>query len=136
MADQQTRTGAAPIAPTDTAQPAVSDDDKAKAAATQPPTPTPTASDKFVRFNGPRNIVANADALKTRSPRLGEATQATISPADWAKAGLSGDKTLVWNLFNNYRIPASEFTPQQLDYLLTHSKRFDLVDSAGNKIKR
>lgn len=132
----------APIEIPEGAQPAQSDQEKAdaqaQAAVEAAAAKQPEASDeRFVRYLGPQNIVKNAEALQTRAPRLGEGTYADMSPQDWSSVGISAKspETLVWNVFNNYRVPASKFSQDQIDYLLSNSKRFELVDREGNKVK-
>lgn len=124
------------IEATDTAQVAVSDENKAKAesAASAPKSSHPNA--RFVLYTGPRTAVANAEELKKRASRLGEGTYAEITPAQWAQVGIKANTAVVWRLQNNYLVPASELTDAQIDYLLTHSTRFELVDGAGMKVER
>ncbi len=134
--------GTPPIEAPEGAQSAVSDEDKAKAEAesaaeARAAKAAESAEDRFILYTGPRNIVANTEELKKRSPRLGEGTAADISPQQWAQCGIKAKspETLVWNVFNNYRVPASKFSREQLEYLLANSKRFELVDKAGKKVK-
>lgn len=123
------------IAPVEDAQPAVSDEGKAKAAA-EAVAPQSDSAGKFVLYTGPRTAAANAEELKKRRSRLGEGSYAEISVQQWAEVGIAAERSLVWKLQNNFRVPASALTDAQLDYLLTNSKRFELVDADGNKVDR
>lgn len=125
----------ADIAPVEDARPAVTDEDKAKAEAAAA-APKSDSGGKFVLYTGARTAAANADELKKRDSRLGEGTYAEITVQQWAEVGIHADCALVWKLQNNYRVPASSLTDAQLDYLLTNSKRFELVDANGNKVDR
>ncbi|MFV8173797.1 hypothetical protein [Mycolicibacterium peregrinum] len=124
----------ADIAPVEDAQPAVSDETKAKADAAAPK--SADSGGKFVLYTGPRTAAANAEELKNRATRLGEGTYAEITVQQWAEVGIHAERALVWKLQNNFRVPASSLTDAQLDYLLTNSKRFELVDADGNKVDR
>ena len=123
------------IAPVEDAQPAVSDDNKAKVEAAAA-APKSDSGGKFVLYTGPRTAAANAEELKNRATRLGEGTYAEITVQQWAEVGIHAENALVWKLQNNFRVPASSLTDAQLDYLLTNSKRFELVDADGNKVDR
>ncbi|OBK04706.1 hypothetical protein A5746_10845 [Mycolicibacterium conceptionense] len=123
------------IAPVEDAQPAVSDENRARAEAAAA-APKSDSGGKFVLYTGPRTAAANAEELKNRPTRLGEGTYAEITVQQWAEVGIHADRTLVWKLQNNFRVPASSLTDAQLDYLLTNSKRFELVDADGNKVDR
>lgn len=123
------------IAPAEDAQPAVSDADKAKVEAAVDAQAS-EGGGKFVLYTGPRTAVANAEELKNRMTRLGEGTYAEITPQQWAEVGIAAENSLVWKLQNNYRVPASLLSAAQLDYLLTNSTRFELVDADGNKVDR
>jgi hypothetical protein len=119
------------------AQPATPDDEKAKAeAAAAAAVETHPNKDQFVLYTGPRNAAAAADDLKRRLPRLGEGTVAEISVAQWGQAGVASKRAHRWSLANNWLIPATQFTPEQIDYLLTNSTRFELVDGKGEKVDR
>lgn len=124
------------IQPVGLAQPAVSDDDKAKAeAAAAAEVEAHPSNGKFVVYTGPRNAVAAAEELKTRQPMLGEGTLAEITAAQWSQVGVSAKRGHRWDLSNGWRIPATDFTQEQIDYLLTYSsRRFELVDSKGQKV--
>ncbi|OBC11437.1 hypothetical protein A5784_35155 [Mycobacterium sp. 852013-50091_SCH5140682] len=123
------------IAPVEDAQPAVTDEDKAKAEA-EAAAPQSDSAGKFVLYTGARTAAANADELKTRKTRLGEGTYAEITVQQWAEVGIEAKNSLVWKLQNNFRVPASALSDAQLDYLLTNSNRFELVDGNGNKVER
>lgn len=126
----------ADIAPVEDAQPAVSDESKAKAEAEAAAAKSADSGGKFVLYTGARTAAANAEELKSRPTRLGEGTYAEISVQQWAEVGIDAKHPLVWKLQNNFRVPASSLTDAQLDYLLTNSKRFELVDADGNKVDR
>jgi len=121
----------------DAAQSVASDAEKAQADAD-----TAAAEDanpnkgRFVLYLGPRNIVAAGDDLKSRELQLGEGTYAEITPTDWKLGGIDAKRNFVWDISNNWRIPATHFTTEQLDYLLTASKRFELVDGEGVRVDR
>ncbi|ORA25165.1 hypothetical protein [Mycobacterium aquaticum] len=123
------------IAPVEDAQPAVTDEDKAKAEA-EAAAPQSDSGGKFVFYTGARTAAANAEELKNRPSRLGEGTYAEITVQQWAEVGIEAKTSLVWKLQNNYRVPASALSDAQLDYLLTNSNRFELVDGNGNKVER
>lgn len=126
-----------PIQPPDeNAAPAVSDDDKAKARAEAAEAAKDKPGDKFVLYLGPTNITRNKEDLKKRSTRLGEGTYAEITPQQWAAVGISAKAAVKWNVANDWRLPVSAFTDEQLDYLLSNSKRFELVDRDGNPTER
>ncbi|OBJ08281.1 hypothetical protein [Mycobacterium sp. 1465703.0] len=126
-----------PIQPPDaSAAPAVSDDDKAKARAAAAEAAKGKPGDKFVLYLGPSNITRNKEDLKKRSTRLGEGTYAEITPQQWAAVGISAKAAVKWTVANNWRVPVSAFTDEQLDYLLTNSKRFELIDGEGNPAER
>jgi hypothetical protein len=119
------------------AKPAVSDTDKAKQeAAAAAEVAAHPSSGKFVQYLGPRNVAAavEADEFKTRAPKLGEGTVAEITTSQWTQAGIPGPRTHKWSLANNWRVPATQFTQDQIDYLLENSKRFELVDAKGQKV--
>lgn len=117
------------------AQPALSDADKAKAeAAAAAEVAAHPSSGKFVLYTGPRTAAANAEELKTRRPQLGEGTVAEITAEQWSQAGVPGPRSHRWSLSNNWRLPATQFTQDQIDYLMENSKRFELVDAKGQKV--
>lgn len=64
-------------------------------------------------------------------PQTGSGTFAQIDPAHWAQQGIVSTRSFVWKLQNKWRIPASQFSAEQLDYLLNSTKRFALVDAKG-----
>jgi hypothetical protein len=119
------------------ATPAKSDDDKASAEAeAAAEVEAHPRKGLYVLYLGPRNaaIAAAADEYKKRSPRLGEGTKAEITSAQWGEVGLPTKRSHTWDLFNNWQIPATQFTNDQIDYLLTNSQRFELVNAAGEKV--
>jgi hypothetical protein len=134
-----TKPSESPIQPADSAAPAASDDAKAKAqAAEEAALAKHPNKGQFVQYLGPRNAAAAAakDEFKKRAPQLGEGTFAEITPTHWGQAGIASSRTHRWSLANNYRIPATQFTPEQIDHLLTVSRRFELVDETGAKVDR
>lgn len=123
------------IQPVGQAQPAASDDDKANAeAAAAAELEAHPSKGKFVLYLGPRNVTAAVDELKKRQPKLGEGTFAEITAAQWNQAGVPSTRTHKWSLANSWTIPATQFSQEQIDYLLENSKRFELVDSKGQKV--
>lgn len=124
------------IESTDTAQAAVSDDDKAAAQSAAEKAKSSQPGGRFVLYTGPRTAAANAEELKNRQSKLGEGTYAEIKPEQWAEVGIAADKALVWRLQNNYLVPASDLSDAQLNYLLANSTRFELVDGDGKPVQR
>lgn len=104
----------------------------AAAAAAEPKPGDPDA--RFILYLGPRNLAANAEALKKRRPKLGEATATEITAEQWRQVGVAAERTLVWNVVNSWRIPTSQLSDAQISYLLTNSKRFELVDGLGRRV--
>lgn len=125
-------------APT-SAKPAVSDDDKAKAAP-RDSGQRRSSTGPFVRYTAVKWAaltpadVGNDPAAVARIARAG--TYREITPAQWRQIGIETDTTNVWCLQNNYKLPASTFTKQQLDYLLGVDGDFDLVDGHNNPVDR
>jgi hypothetical protein len=134
------------IAPTDSAQAAASDKERAVAAEEQSAAAAETASGEFVEYTGPQVAVAlfqeNERRREKGQPTLpvetrpGVGTYAEITAKQWEQAGVKAERSHVWKLQNNYRLPASQFSAEQIDYLLTNSKRFQLVDAEGKPVKR
>lgn len=125
------------IASTTQAQPAVSDVEKAKAAAVAAAeVEAHPNKGQFVLYLGPTNVAAAAEELKQRQPQLGEGTVAEISIVQWSQAGVGSKRAHRWDLSNEWRIPATQFTAEQLDYLQANSTRFALVDAEGQKVDR
>ena len=56
----------------------------------------------------------------------GQATRRILVPEDWERVGLSGEKN-VWGMHNAFKIPVSDFTKDQLDYLLHTDGKFKVV---------
>lgn len=116
---------------------AKSDDDKTKeeAAANAEVAAHPNKG-QFVQYLGPRNaaLAAAKDEFKTRRPQLGEGTFAEITATQWKEVGIETTRTHRWSLANDWKIPATQFTSEQVDYLLTASKRFELVNADGQKV--
>lgn len=122
----------AKIQPAAAAKQAATDDQKAAAQAeAEAAAEAHPYKGLFVQYLGPSRIAANAEELKTRKPKLGEGTKAEISVSDWKQVGVTATHGHVWSLANNWRIPASRFTEEQIDYLQTYSKRFQLVNRDG-----
>jgi hypothetical protein len=74
-----------------------------------------------------------------------ESARAKITPQDWAANGISGvTQTLVWDSTNEWRVPASKLSAEQIDFLLNDHPRinkllsppFALVDGNGNQVAR
>lgn len=132
------------IEPTDTAQAAASDEDKAAAAEAQSAADAESAKGPFVVYTGPQAAVAafqenerrREKGLPPLPSRPGEGTYAEITVKQWEQVGIKSERSHVWKLQNNYRIAASQFSAEQIDYLLNNSKRFQLVDGEGNPVKR
>lgn len=123
------------IEPVVAAQPAASDDDRARADAAEAAAVAAHPNrGQFVLYMGPRNVAAAAEELKKRAPKLGEGTFAQITATQWNQAGVPSDRSHTWNLANNWRIPATQFSQAQIDYLLTNSRRFELVDADSSKV--
>jgi hypothetical protein len=157
------------IEPTDVAQEAVSDTAKAEAAEAEAAAAAEAVknapNERFIEYVVPRRATATyvdehgkRRALATRpssthehasrssqpsyASRVGVANaRAQISPADWAAVGVAAknDDKLVWDFANNWRIPASQLSPEQIRYLLVDDRghnglRFELVDGQGNKV--
>lgn len=59
----------------------------------------------------------------------GHADQRTLSVKEWGGIGIAGDKVkdVVWNKSNDFSVPKSEFSKEQLKYLLEDDGRFELV---------
>jgi hypothetical protein len=80
------------------------------------------------------------DDDSTLANRIGYAVaQAEVTDKQWVALGISGQKTLVFNRSNNWRVPASDVTEAALNYLLNedvryNGRRFALVDGRGNKV--
>lgn len=127
----------AKIQSTSQATSAKSDDDKTKeeAAANAAVAAHPNKG-QFVQYLGPRNaaLAAANDEFKTRRPQLGEGTFAEITATQWKEVGIETTRTHRWSLANDWKIPATQFTSEQVDYLLTASKRFELVNADGQKV--
>lgn len=112
---------AAPIQPAAQAKPALSDDEKAAKAAAAADEARKIATGRFVRYTG---------------PRTNRGTRATITVADWAKAGIPAESGHEWNLRNDHKIPESAFTEAQLKQLFDVDERFEMVDAAGKVVNR
>lgn len=123
------------------AAPAVSDDEKAKADAAAAEQSAKDKSGNFVLYLGPSNAVRahslpdKERAAAFQSPGVG--SYAEITATQWREVGIAADQTLTWSLQNNYRIPVSQFSKAQLDYLLDKDgHRFALVDAEGKQVQR
>lgn len=106
-----------PIAPTVSAQPAKTDEEKAVVAQVV----AKDSSGPFVKYTG---------------PETGRGTLATISVKEWNRSGFAATHGHEWKLQNNWRLPVSAFTDQQLSHLLDVDQRFVLVDGSGEKVDR
>lgn len=58
----------------------------------------------------------------------GVATVRIMDKASWASAGVDSEKYVQWNYLNNKRVPRSEFSDDELQYLLRIDGRFTLED--------
>lgn len=58
----------------------------------------------------------------------GPGTVRVIKESDWAAMGLEG-KRCEWNYLNKRRLPKSQFSHKQLDYLLNVDGRFSESDT-------
>lgn len=150
------------IEPVDSAQPAVSEDDKAKVAEAEAAADVEAANNaptqRFVEFVLPRAATASyvdengkRRRIETRpsgevddgsyASRVGVASaEAVIRPQDWP-APIVADQTLRWDFANNWRVPAASLSVEQLDCLLIEDRRhngvrFELVDGTGRKVDR
>lgn len=103
----------------DDASPALTDSEKTDKAKQASP-PAPRAS-RFVRYTGAREEWASMRRITSQA---------------WATLGIKGVQTNVWSLSNDWRIPASQFSEAQLDYLLDVDGRFELADAAGKIVAR
>jgi hypothetical protein len=139
-----------PIASPDQATQAPSDADKAnaaaEAAAAAAAPPNPAA--RFVQYTVPRKAAARVVTRpSTEHPyaerpteggyasKIGVASaRAEILPQHWAQLGIPATQKLVWEKGNNWRVPASRLSGEQLDYLLHNDNRFELVDGAGRRV--
>jgi len=98
------------IESTENAQPAASPEAKAKAkrGATKEKPKGP-----FIKYTGA------ADGI---------ASEREISPSEWGSIGIEGKKKHSWSILNDFKVPSSEFSDEQLDYLLDTDGRFEEVD--------
>ncbi|QXO13677.1 hypothetical protein SEA_DUMPTRUCK_21 [Gordonia phage DumpTruck] len=75
--------------------------------------------------------VQTSDEVATRKVEfvkyVGKATHRTIESGTWPK-GCEQDLTAEWGFFNDFKIPASSFTEEQLDYLL------EAVNEDGSRV--
>ncbi|WP_157185990.1 hypothetical protein [Mycobacterium canetti] len=130
-----------PIDSAANAKPSVSDEEKAKLTKAPAAVVKDKASQRFVMYMGAKNASLMADldqqARAAMINRAGVGTYAEVTQAQWAQAGITATHGHVWNLGNQWRIPAGEFTERQIDHLLTtQSKRFRLVDGNGKTVRR
>lgn len=116
--------GMLPISPTiESAAQAIAaqtDDEKARAAAAAPPKPK-KGTGPFVLYLGARNGIASRREIKS---------------SDWRSIGCDTRRTDVWDLGNDYKLPARMFSDEQLDYLLETDGGFELVDGEGKRVDR
>lgn len=74
----------------------------------------------------------------------GVGTSRHVSPGDWRSVGISTNNTntAVWHLGNDFRLPASLFSDDQLEHLVNIAGRgdkggtFELIDADGNPLTR
>lgn len=144
------------VKPADDADPALSDEDKAKAAEDEAVAAAEVKKDaphaRFVEYVVPRRATASyVDEKGKRRPivtrpsgephahasvaddgsyssRVGVANaRATISVQDWARVGISATEKVVWDFGNNWRVTAKKFTDEQLDFLFGEDRRINGV---------
>lgn len=58
----------------------------------------------------------------------GVATVRIITMRDWTSAGINGTQEVQWNYLNHMRLPKSQFSEEELHYLLNVDGRFSLVE--------
>ncbi|ANW64015.1 hypothetical protein BCA37_10780 [Mycobacterium sp. djl-10] len=78
---------------------------------------------KFVQYNGQR----------------AHGVEVTLTPQNWADSGVESTRTHVWDVGNDWQVPATQFTDAQIDHLLQLSRRynrFKLVDAQGAETSR
>ncbi|OBK14090.1 hypothetical protein [Mycobacterium asiaticum] len=146
MAGQQ-RSGGAGIDLGEDAQPAVSEEDKAKAEAQAAAADAPKSDERFVQYLTPLRA-ANKAVTRPSGAGTGDGSPASrvgvasaeciITEQHWAQVGIAG-KSLVFSFDNNWRVPVSQVTDAQLKYLLNDDRRyngvrFEVVDADGNKV--
>jgi hypothetical protein len=152
------------IEPPSDATPVLPDEEKAKAAEQQAAEAAEAKpSERFVEYVVPRRATASyVDEHGKRRPivtrpsdphahasvandgsyasSVGVASaRAKISVQDWANVGIAANDTLVWDFGNNWRVPASRLSAEQIDYLLGEDRRyngvrFELVDGNGREV--
>lgn len=156
------------IQPTDRAETAVPDTERVKAAEVEAAEAHKRKpAERFVEYVVPRRATASyVDEHGKRRPlvtRPSEAhrhssvandgsysshvgvanARARITPGDWAANGITdATQTLVWDFNNNWRVPASKLTDEQITFLTEDdarinklpAPRFELVDGHGNKV--
>lgn len=136
----------------DTAAPAVSEEAKAKAEAqaAEKASAAAESGERFVQYLTPLRAANNTVTRPSGagagdgSPasRVGVASaESVITAAQWKQVGVEATGDVVWNFDNNWRVPASELSKAQIDYLLTtdrryNGKRFELVDAAGKAVNQ
>ena len=67
-------------------------------------------------------------APKTFVKYVGGATNRVITKADFASIGITADKDREWSFLNEFKLPESHFSDDELDYLLEKDGRFQLVE--------
>jgi hypothetical protein len=152
------------IQPPDAATPALTEEEQAKAAEDEAAASAEAKpGERFVEYVVPRRATASyvdehgkrrpivtrpsephAYASQSAEPsyaaRVGVASaRAKISVQDWANVGIAANDTLVWDFGNNWRVPASRLSTEQIDYLLGEDRRyngvrFELVDGNGREV--
>lgn len=96
---------------------AESDDEKAKARKTT----DKKEKGPFVKYLGVLQGVSSAREITAR---------------EWLQLGIKTKGIDVWDLRNDFQLPASQFDDDQLDYLLDVDGRFALVDAEGKEVER
>lgn len=62
----------------------------------------------------------------------GVATVRVIDEKDWAAIGLNSSKRYQWNYLNQKRLPKSDFSEEELHYLLNVDGRFKLTETVSD----
>lgn len=130
------------------AQAAASDADKAKARAEAAAPADP--AERFVLFTSPSRAMSKAVSRPSGAGQSDgsyaakagvDMARAEITPQQWAQVGIKATRKLEWSAANNWRIPASQLTAEQLHYLFNDDRvhngtRFVLVDGTGKKVDK
>lgn len=133
------------IEPAVAAQLMPSDEQKAREKAEQEKAKAAEAakvqSGKFVQYLGPQTVKGSVSRPSGHSGGHIGAFRASITAAQWQSEGIASESDHDWHVGNDWRLPVSQFSKEQLDHLLTPGKdaptvRFKLVDGKGNSVSR